>query len=43
MGNKQIPHILPYILRSKWNETMKFGHLIEYNLRNIFFEKLNSK
>ena len=32
-------HILPYISRSKGNQTMKFGQLIEYNMRNMFFEK----
>ena len=32
-------HILPNISRSKANQTMKFGQLIEYNLRNIFLEK----
>ena len=32
-------HILPYISRSKDNQTMKFGQLIEYNMRNIFLEK----
>ena len=31
------------ILRSKWNETMKFGQLIEYNMRNIFLEKVIRK
>ena len=36
-------HILPNILRSKRNETMKFGQLIEYKMRNIFLEKLNTK
>ena len=34
-----IIHILPNILRSKGNETMKFGELIECNMRNIFLEK----
>ena len=29
-------HILPNILRCKGNETMKFGQLVKYNLRNIF-------
>ena len=29
-------HILANILRSKGNQTMKFGQLIEYNMRNIF-------
>ena len=29
-------HILPNISRSKGNQTVKFGQLIEYNMRNIF-------
>ena len=33
-------HILPNISRSKGSQTMKFSHLIEYNMRNIFREKL---
>ena len=36
-------HILPYMSRSKGYQTMKFGHLIEYNKRNIFLEKLYAK
>ena len=32
-------HILPNILRSKGNQTMKFGHLIKYNKRNFFLQK----
>ena len=32
-------HILPNISRSKGNQTMKFGQLIECNIRNIFLEK----
>ena len=28
--------ILPDILRSKGNQTMKFGQLIEYEMRNTF-------
>ena len=36
-------HILPNILRSKDNQTMKFGPLIEHNTRNIFFEKSYTK
>ena len=31
-------HILPNITRSKGNQTMKFGELIEYNTRNIFLK-----
>ena len=29
-------HILPNISRSKGNQAMKLGQLIEYNMRNIF-------
>ena len=36
-------HILSNIPRSKGKETMKFGQLIEYNMWNIFVEKLNTK
>ena len=36
-------HILPNILQSKENQTMKFGQLIEYNKRNIFLQKLCGK
>ena len=32
-------HILPNISRSKGNQTIKFGQLKEYNIRNLFFEK----
>ena len=32
-------HILPNISRSKGNQTMQFGQLIGYNMRNIFLEK----
>ena len=32
-------HILPNISRSKDNQTMKLGQLIEYNTINIFLEK----
>ena len=31
--------ILPNISRSKGNQIMKFGQLVEYNIRNIFLEK----
>ena len=31
-------HILPNISISKANQTMKFGQLIECNMRNIFLE-----
>ena len=36
-------HILPKISRSEGNQTMKFDQLIEYNMRNIFFEKSYTK
>ena len=36
-------HILPNISRSKGNQTMRFGQLIEYNMRNIFAEKSYTK
>ena len=32
-------HILRSIPQSKGNQTMKFGHLIQHNKRNIFFFK----
>ena len=32
-------HISPSIPRSKDNQPMKFGQLIECNMRNIFLEK----
>ena len=32
-------HILPNISRGKGNQTMKFGQLLQYNMRNIFVEK----
>ena len=43
-GNQKIAvHILPNISSSKGNQTMKFGQFIEYNMRNIFLEKLYTK
>ena len=36
-------NIMPNISRSKGNQTMKFGQLIESNMRNIFFEKTYTK
>ena len=38
-----IIHILPSISRSQGNQTIKYGQLIEYNMRNIFLEKLYTK
>ena len=36
-------HILPNIYKSKNNQAMKFGQLIEHNMRNIFLKKLYTK
>ena len=36
-------HILPNISRIDGNQTMKFGHLIERNMRNVFLEKSFTK
>ena len=36
-------HILPNISRSKGNQTMKFAHLTEYNIRNGFLKKSHPK
>ena len=36
-------YILPNISKSKGNQSMKFGQLIEYNMRNLFVEKSNTK
>ena len=36
-------HILTDISRSKNNQAVKSGQLIEYNIRNIFLEKLYTK
>ena len=36
-------HILPNISKSKDNQTMKFGQLIEHNMWNIFLEKSDTK
>ena len=36
-------HILTNISRNKDNQIMKFGQLIEYNVRNIIFLKIMQK
>ena len=36
-------HILHNILRSKGNQAMKLGQLIDYNMRIIFIEKWYTK
>ena len=38
-----IIHILSNISRGKGNQTIKFGQLIEYNMKNIFLEKSYTK
>ena len=43
-GNQAIAiDILLNISRSEDNQIMKVGQLIEYNMRNVFLEKLYSK
>ena len=36
-------HILPTISRRKGNQAMKFGQLIEHDMRSIFVEKSYTK
>ena len=36
-------YILSNISTSKANQTMKFGQLVEYNMRNIFIERSYTK
>ena len=36
-------HMLPNISRNKNNQAMKFGQLIEHNMRSIFVEKSYAK
>ena len=36
-------YILPNISRSKGNQTMKFGQVIECNMKNLFLEKSYTK
>ena len=38
-----VTHISTNISRSKGNEAMKFGQLIEYNMRNILLKKSYTK
>ena len=38
-----LKHILPNILRSKSNKSMKFGQLIEHNIRKISLKKSYTK
>ena len=38
-----IIHVLLNISRSKDNQTMRFGQLIQYNIRNIFLKKKFTK
>ena len=32
-------HMLPSISRTKCNQAVKFGQLIEHNMRNVFLER----
>ena len=41
--NRWKKHIMPNISRSKGSQKMKFCQLIEYNMRNNFLEKSNTK
>ena len=43
LTNNGNTHISSNISRSKGYQTMKFGQLIEYNMRNIFNEKSYTK
>ena len=36
-------HILLNLSQNKGNQTIKFGQLVEYNKRNIFFQKICKK
>ena len=36
-------YILPNKSRRKGNQAMKFGQLLEYNMKNVFPEKLYTK
>ena len=36
-------HILPNISRSKNNQAMKFGQLLEHNMRTFYFEKCSGE
>ena len=36
-------HVLPNISRSKGNQTMKYGQLIECDMKSIFLEKSYTK
>ena len=41
--NRATHHILPNISRSEENQTIKFGWLVQYNMRNILPEKSYTK
>ena len=36
-------HILPNISRGKGNQTIKFGQLMQYSMKNIFLQSLCRK
>ena len=40
---KQLQYTLPNISQRKYNQTMKFGQVMEYNKKNIFLQKTRRK
>ena len=36
-------HVLANVSSSTWNQSVKFGHLIEHNMGSIFLQKLCRK
>ena len=43
LGEKALAIHITNISKSKCNQAMKFGQLIEYNIRNIFLKKSDAK
>ena len=43
LGKQTIVIVLPNILRNKDNQTIKFGQLRKYNMKNIFLEKKHTQ
>ena len=43
MASQPAIHILPNILQSKGNQTMKFGQLIECKVKNAFASNIMQK
>ena len=40
---RTVAQILLNLSRSKGNDTIKFGQLLEYNMRNLFLEESSTK